>query len=325
MVLFAAPAATAQDTTPPSLVSATVNGTTLILTFNEALDETSVPAARAFPTLVNPNSRWFSLAASNPVAISGNKVVLTLAAPVTGNDYQIQTSYRKSRAGTNRLRDVARNEVENTPVTAVDNLTPDLMPPIVDSTYTRTDGKVVRVAFNERLVHLVTLVPGGVAAGFTVTVDGDPIAISSVMGLHEFRSVVNLSLSQPIKHGQTVTVSYDKAALGETSRLQDEHGNEVASFTDKRVTNNVPPPPPPPPSPPPPLGEAEGEDGPPPPPPPSPPPPSPPPPSPPPPPPPSLFEHAVPMLPAASDPQRQGFVAPHQPLRGRGRGVHRGL
>ena len=36
------------DTTPPSLVSAAVNADTLVMTFNERLDESSVPPASAF-------------------------------------------------------------------------------------------------------------------------------------------------------------------------------------------------------------------------------------------------------------------------------------
>ena len=76
-----------------------------------------------------------------------------------------------------------------------------------------------------------------------------------------------------------MTVSYDKTAPAESwQRLRDNNGNEVESFGPEPVRNNVPPPPPPPPSPP-----------------------TPPPPLP-------VFEHALPLLKAASNLHLGGMV-----------------
>ena len=67
--------------TPPELSSATVDGTTLTLTYNEALDEDSVPAAEAFTVSVDGNAR-----AVEGVAVNGSRVTLTLASAATPDD-----------------------------------------------------------------------------------------------------------------------------------------------------------------------------------------------------------------------------------------------
>ena len=62
---------------PPLLLAATVNGDQLVLTWHEDLDGTSVPAAGAFTVTVAGSTR--SLAADDPVVISGTTVTLTLS------------------------------------------------------------------------------------------------------------------------------------------------------------------------------------------------------------------------------------------------------
>ena len=48
---------TPADTTAPSLVSAAVNDTTLVMTFDEELDENAVPAATAFGMVYTTDGR----------------------------------------------------------------------------------------------------------------------------------------------------------------------------------------------------------------------------------------------------------------------------
>ena len=78
---------------------ATVDRNRLILTFDEALDKNSVPAASAFTVKVNGSA--VSLASINPVAITGNAVTLTLAAAVNTGD-TVAVSY--ASPSTNPLR-----------------------------------------------------------------------------------------------------------------------------------------------------------------------------------------------------------------------------
>ena len=67
------------DTTTPVLSAAAVNGTSLVLTYDETLDTGSVPAESAYSVKVNGGS---GTAPSN-ASISGSAVTLTLATEVT--------------------------------------------------------------------------------------------------------------------------------------------------------------------------------------------------------------------------------------------------
>ena len=82
---------------PPTLQSATLasDGTTLTLTYNEPLDETSVPAPGAFEVKVE--GERVALATTDPVSVAGRTVVLKLARPV-GVGERVAVSYAKERA-----------------------------------------------------------------------------------------------------------------------------------------------------------------------------------------------------------------------------------
>ena len=78
---------------PPALVSAEVNGTSLVLTYGENLDTNSVPATSAYGVSVNSGTA----AEPSSVAVSGKTVTLTLASAVTSGqtvtlDYTVPTS-----------------------------------------------------------------------------------------------------------------------------------------------------------------------------------------------------------------------------------------
>ena len=65
------------DTRPPLLTQATVNGSTLVLTYDEALDGASTPAAGAFGVTADG-----SAITVNGVRVAGSTVTLTLATAV---------------------------------------------------------------------------------------------------------------------------------------------------------------------------------------------------------------------------------------------------
>ena len=88
----------------PTLSSATVNGTTLVLTYSEALDTNSVPAASEFTVEVAGSTA--ALANTDPVDVSGSAVTLTLASAVTVGQ-GVELDYT---AGTNPIRDAAGNQ-----------------------------------------------------------------------------------------------------------------------------------------------------------------------------------------------------------------------
>ena len=74
----------AVDESAPMLLRAEVDGVHLVLLYREGLDESSTPAVDAFTVMVGGQTR--SLAASNPVAVDGRRVRLTLAATVAHGD-----------------------------------------------------------------------------------------------------------------------------------------------------------------------------------------------------------------------------------------------
>ena len=77
-------AVSATNNTPPAFSSATVDGDELTVTFDGALDGSAVPAGSAF-TVKGTRSgteSTLSLADTNPVAVSGDEVTLTLAEAV---------------------------------------------------------------------------------------------------------------------------------------------------------------------------------------------------------------------------------------------------
>ena len=74
-------------------------------------------------------------------------------------------------------------------------------------------------------------------SAFSVTVDGSPRTIDSLT-LDSAGTTVTLTVDPAIRPGDAVRVSYTKPSR---KPLQDEGGNDVASFTNQAVTNDLPP------------------------------------------------------------------------------------
>ena len=102
----------AGDTTAPTPNGATVNGATLVITFNEALAAAANLANGAFTVKKTPSGgSETSVALTGSPAISGATVTLTLAAAVVSTD-AVTVSYTPPTSGTaSRLQDAAGNEV----------------------------------------------------------------------------------------------------------------------------------------------------------------------------------------------------------------------
>ena len=128
-----------EDMTPPTLTGGEVNASTITLTFDEALDTSSVPPASAFT--VNKGEETLELSGSP--SISGAKVTLALTAAVVAQD-TVTVSYAKPTSGSdNELQDTDGNEVENFADRPVDNATPR---PLLIGSFQRirlTDASVI--------------------------------------------------------------------------------------------------------------------------------------------------------------------------------------
>ena len=100
---------TTPDTTAPTLLTATVDGATLTLTYNEALGGNSVPAVSAFTVMVAGVER--ELASSSPVAIDGSTVTLTLMTAVSADQTVTVRYTAPTGTGANPLQDASGNAV----------------------------------------------------------------------------------------------------------------------------------------------------------------------------------------------------------------------
>ena len=104
------------DLSPPNLTAAAVNGATLRLTYDEALDTGSTPAPGDYAILVNGVAR-----AVGAVAVGGSTATLTLASPVISGDL-VTASYVVPARGP--IQDLAGNDAASFSGQAVTNTTP---------------------------------------------------------------------------------------------------------------------------------------------------------------------------------------------------------
>ena len=119
---------TPRETTAPTVSSASVDGTTLTVTFSEDLTETPLPAVTTFTVNVGSNQRGV-----NSVAISGSTVTLTLAPAVTSTD-TVTVSYTvPSDAAAARLKDLSDNSATSFAAQTVTNNTAAVQTPLTAS------------------------------------------------------------------------------------------------------------------------------------------------------------------------------------------------
>ena len=97
------------DSTAPVFQDAAVDGDTLTLTYSEALDGSSAPAASAFTVIVAGVER--NLASSSPVAIDGSTVTLTLMTAVAAGQTVTVQYTAPTGTGANPLQDLSGNAI----------------------------------------------------------------------------------------------------------------------------------------------------------------------------------------------------------------------
>ena len=158
----------------PVLQSKTVAGATLTLSYDEALDEISVPAKGAFTVKVGGTVVELHATDAVAVAVAGSAVTLTLAEAVAYRDGVTVTYTVPTGAAAQPIRDLAGNAAAHIPDTdperKVDNRTPLML--------TRaTVGSDTLVLFYDRALD-TTSVPA--TADFTVTVAGSGRGVTGV-------------------------------------------------------------------------------------------------------------------------------------------------
>ena len=113
---------------PPLFTGAVVDGDTLVLSYDNTLDDTSTPVAGDFSVTVDSGTP----AAPSNVSVSGSEVTLTLAAAVTAGQ-TVTVSYT---SGTNPVQDESGLEAADLTDEAVTNDTPRLVTEIWSATLT---------------------------------------------------------------------------------------------------------------------------------------------------------------------------------------------
>ncbi len=194
-----------ENRSPPLLTSATVNGSTLTLGFDTALN-----------TQVAPDVADFTLtgATASSVAVSGSSVVLTLSAAVAEGAavriaYAPSSDPTKGIEGTNgiRLGSVAARDVSNTTDTA---------PVVSTATVNLTQ---IRITFDQALAS--AYLPAKTAFAVTpATATVQSVAISG--------STLTITLAQAVAEGASASVAYTPPTM---NALRDATGNAVAQFS----------------------------------------------------------------------------------------------
>ena len=210
----------AADTTAPTVISRTVNRTSLVIICNEELDTSSVPAATVFTVMVAGSARGVS-----NVAISGSTITLTLASTVTQNQV-VTVAY--TAPSNNPVQDSAGNDLATFAAAAVTNNTPDITAPVVSSR--AVNARTLTITCNEALDTTSTPAAGA----FAVVAGGSTITVSTVV---ISGTTVTLTLAAAVNSVQTVTVAYTAPS---NNPVQDSAGNDLATFSAAAVTNNTP-------------------------------------------------------------------------------------
>ena len=228
------------DAMPPAPAWASVNATTLMLEFSEALDTTSVPANSAFSGTKTVGTNVTDLAFSSTApTISGDTVTLTLAASssVSATDTAVKVTYTKPT--TNVIKDLTGKEAITfpNPVDVV-NVLADTAPPGLFAAVLAADGKTLTLTYNEPLK--TNSVPANSAFTVEATPDGGSeaeVALAFTGGVSISGSTVVLTLDRLIAHNDgSVKVTYDKPSSGDV--IEDASLNDAPGFMDQSVTNN---------------------------------------------------------------------------------------
>ena len=201
----------APDVTPPQLLQRTVNGTTLVLTYDETLDDASAPAPGDF--VVQSGGNTINV---TQVSVDGSRVTLTLATPVQPNQ-AVSIDYTP---GANPIQDASGNDAA--PLSGTDVRPPQL-------TRATVNASRLVLTYDETLDGVS--VPS--AGDFVVTAAGSTVGVN---GVSVGGSAVTLTLAAPVQANQTVTLDYTPGA----NPTQDMAGNDAAALSGQHVTNNTP-------------------------------------------------------------------------------------
>ncbi|AWN40609.1 beta strand repeat-containing protein [Methylobacterium durans] len=218
---FTAPISQANDAVDahrPVLQSASVNGTSLVLTYDEALDATHLPAGGAFTVTAGGSAIPVSSVSADAAA---KTVTLTLASAV-GHGQTVTVAYADPSSGddANAVQDAAGNDAASFSNQAVTNGTADTTAPVISS-----------VALPDSPLKI------GSIGTLAITVAADADTYSLVSGTVAGFALTNLQKVSDTSYTAQFTVTEgatDVAAgadLPVSLVLKDTAGNESTAFT----------------------------------------------------------------------------------------------
>ncbi|CAM4275891.1 Ig-like domain-containing protein [Paenibacillus tarimensis] len=201
------------DTRAPVITGAAVNGSTVTLTYDEALSTARVPAASQFTVVVNGTSRTIT-----NVRVEGRTVLLTLASEVTAGQ-SVLVSYT---GGTPAVSDASGNAA--LPFSGMNAGV------VTTGTYSGlyASGSQILITYPQALDAAYT----PLSSQFTVKVGGSLRSVASVM---VSGTSVYLTLHSPVLAGEVVTVSYYNSGIG----LRTSSGTTIPGFMDNAALNQT--------------------------------------------------------------------------------------
>ncbi len=219
-----------RDTTPPELTSAFANGSSLSLSFSEALDQS-----------LSPNRSWTLKEDGKAIPIAASSIdpkagqlSLTLSSPVDRGSI-LSLSYRDLNGNqkTNAIQDLAGNDLKSFSKLNIENRTRRSTDPLnIDSA--EIDGNEIVLVFDRELDS--TSPSKGT---FRVKANDKAIKVTRIFLYPNDREAV-LNIAESVEHGDDVTLSY-KDAKGNQKKhiIQDIDGNDLGSFSSLNLTNNT--------------------------------------------------------------------------------------
>ena len=220
------------ETPAPMFSSASVNGTTLTVTFDLALDTNSRPAGSTFRvSATRPGGTDRTITGTGTATVSGKTATVTLGDAVVHGE---ALTVRYTAPGTGPLQDAAGNDAFGFTSQPADNDTPDAaLPAATDATvYENT----LTVTFNEALDAGSR--PAGSAFRVSATPpDGAPRNIAGTGTVTVSGMTATVTLGQAVAHGEAVTVSYTAPGA---NPLQDAAGNDAEDFSGFGAANDTP-------------------------------------------------------------------------------------
>ncbi len=229
-----------------ALASASVNGDTLVLVFNAALDDARMPHHSQFAVSVTDAAVAVT---AGGVSVAGAEVTLTLASAVAAAD-TVTVGYSKAAAAAETAQPLRAAVTPNAEADEfTDRAVTNVTPPVVVSA--SVDGDTLELVFDVELDASAANRPTWPQFFVTVTTP-DSIArtmhlVTAADGVAVAGKTLTLRLPSPVRHGDTLAVDYSqtRTSSGSTAALlRGANGAAVAAFNNVVVTNNTPPAPP---------------------------------------------------------------------------------